>query len=79
MIERALDRDVAAALADTTVSSPSKSKLSESFGRIISPSWPTNVSVKRMNMLGCLGSSRPTSAACERSSRRRRGFYADWE
>jgi hypothetical protein len=50
----------------TAVNSPSKSKLSESFGRIISPSWPTSVSVSRRNMLGCFGISRPVSLACER-------------
>ncbi len=63
MVQCAVDRDMAAALPTTMVNSPSKSKLSESLGRIISLSWPTSVSVKRMNMLGCFGSSRPTSAA----------------
>ena len=38
----------------------------ETLGRIMVPPWPRSVSVKRTNMLGCFGSSRPVSAACER-------------
>ena len=66
MVERALGRDVAPAFADDHRQLALEVEIVRELGRIISPSWPTRVSVKRMNMLGCFGNSRPISAACER-------------
>ena len=39
---------------------------SYTVGRIIAPPCPTSVLVRRMDMLGCLGISRPVSLACDR-------------
>src|SRR5262249_35735034 len=47
----------------TIASSPSKSKLCDTEGRIISPSGPVSVLASRMKKLRCFGHSRPVLAA----------------
>ena len=66
VIERVLGLDVPSGFADDDGEFALEIEIVGQPGRIISPSWPTSVSVKRTNMLGCFGSSRPVSAAWDR-------------
>ena len=47
----------------TSASSPSKSKLVDTFGRSISPSCATSVLTNLVKMFGSFGASVPCSAA----------------
>ena len=66
MVERVLDLDVAAAAPNDRRELALEIECCDTVGRIKPPSWPTSVLGRRMNMLGCLGTSRPVSDACER-------------